>query len=1708
MAGEDKFNNDNPPPPPPITPTQQAPHTLSTIKLPILKKGEDDIWAMKMKHYLGLTDYPIWEVIQKGNGPVQVSTDTNGQIRVLPPKTAEEILDRERERKARTALLMSILKDHLEKFHKMADAKDMWEAIKSRFSGNDESKKMQKYILKQQFESFYVSNSEGLHKGYDRFQSLLSQLKIHGAGISTEDANQKFLRSLLASWSQVSLIMRTKPGVDTLSFDDLYNNLRVFESNIKGSTASSSSTQNVTFVSSESTISTNDVSTAYVVSTSSGHSSQKEGSSLYSDELKRDGFEMASGHDFHEIEEVLQEDREKAVDEPNALVILDGDGTDWTGHAEDEQENFALMAYSNSGSNTEVTSCSKECEESYAKLKKLYDKQREQLGVASIEIQAYTQALKKMSTRDKSGLGYGNQIHEGVLSYEKEVLESVFDSRSSDVEDSPVYDRFAKVEGMHAVPPPMTGNYMPPKSDFGIDESNFTYGPKQSKTSESDAKTSDFDSCETNSSVETLESVPEPVVVEPKVVSQPKVWSDAPIIEEYESDSDDEYVIEPLKEQEKPSFAFVNTVKHVKTPRETVKEQNTCSPSPKANKRDWNGLMSKKLGLGYGFTKKACFVCGSFSHLIRDCDFHEKRMAKQVELNKKKGKGTGQEENRPVWNNVQRLNHQNKFVPKAVLTKTGIFPVNAARQNPSSQAAKTSTARKVNTARLIDDPQKALKNKRIVDSGCSKHMTGNKAYLVEYQDYNGGLVAFGGSKGYISGKGKKWKMCDKKNKVLFTDTECLVLSPDFKLPDENQVLLRVPRQNNMYSFNLENIVPTGGLACLIAKATVDESNKWHRRLGHVNFKNLNKLVKGNLVRGLPSKIFQNDHTCVACQKGKQHKASCKAKLVSSISQPLQLLHMDLFGPTSVRSINHKTYCLVITDDFSRFSWVFFLRTKDETGGILKDFIRQIKNQLNQKVKTIRCDNGTKFKNMDIIEFCGSKGIKREYSNARTPQQNRVAERKNRTLIEATRTMLADSFLPNTFWAEAVSTTCYVLNRVLVTKPQNKTPYELITGKIPIISYIRPFGCHVTILNTIDHLGKFEEKSDEGFLVGYSLNSKAFRVYNLETKRVEENLHINFLENKPNVAGKGPNWLFDLDYLTDSMNYQPITVENKANKTTSPKEANHSAVKSSKTKNGDEKPNGDTDLKTTKEPKDQEDQAFLEELKRLKIQEKEANDAAEAFTKEFAQCTEDLLLQTEAARATSTNTVNTVSIPISIGSPSNVFSTGGPNLNDNDQDDSQIPALEDIYDNPSDGIFTNASYDDEGAVADFTNLETTVNVSPIPTSRIHSIHPTTQILRYLTSAVQTRSKVHKSSGAHAFVSYIQKQRRNNHKDFQHYLFACFLSQIEPKKISQALEDEIRNKARLVSQGYRQEEGIDYDKVFAPVAKIEAIRIFLAFASYMGFIVYQMDVKSAFLYGTIDEEVYMSQPLEPDMLLYLLSCRRVDTEEEPLTRLFSTRRTRMISCWYRFLMSSMRELTFFLGLQVKQKEDGIFINQDKYVAEILKKFDFASVKTANTTIETQKSLTKDEEAANVDVHLYRSMIGSLMYLTASIPDIMFAVYACSRVSSFDLEAYSDSDYAGANLDRKSTTGGCQFLGRRLIDGSARSRQLWLLLLHRQMFHPKTKHIEIRHHFIRDAYEKKLIQVLKIHTDDNVADLLTKAFDVSRFNFLIVNIRMLNL
>ncbi|GJZ58630.1 putative ribonuclease H-like domain-containing protein [Tanacetum coccineum] len=391
--------------------------------------------------------------------------------------------------------------------------------------------------------------------------------------------------------------------------------------------------------------------------------------------------------------------------------------------------------------------------------------------------------------------------------------------------------------------------------------------------------------------------------------------------------------------------------------------------------------------------------------------------------------------------------------------------------------------------------QKEYKEKGVIDSGCLRHMTGNKCYLTEYEDYDGGFVSFGDGKGRISGK-------------------------------------------------------------------------------------------------------------------------------------------------------------VITDDFSRFSWIFFLATKDETSRILKTFITKIENQLDHKVKVIRSDNGTEFKNSVMNQFCEMKGIKREFSVARTPQQNGVAERRNRTLIEAARTMLVDSKLPTTFWAEAVNTACYVLNRVLVIKPHNKTPYELIRGRTPLIDFMKPFGCLVTILNTRDHLGKFDGKADEGFFVRYSVVSKAMRVFNKRTRIVKETLNIRFLENTPNVTGNGPDWLFDVDSLTISMNYVPVVAGKQTNGIAGTRDYIVTGQAEMKTEPEQEFiliPFCTTDPLISQGPKDSVEDS---EEKPTEMDENGASDKDgkddQATRSEFER-----LLQQEkqTVHPNSTNSINTVSTPVSTAGPS-------------------------------------------------------------------------------------------------------------------------------------------------------------------------------------------------------------------------------------------------------------------------------------------------------------------------------------------------------------------------------------------------------------------------------------------------------------------------
>ncbi|GJY80148.1 putative ribonuclease H-like domain-containing protein [Tanacetum coccineum] len=923
----------------------------------------------------------------------------------------------------------------------------------------------------------------------------------------------------------------------------------------------------------------------------------------------------------------------------------------------------------------------------------------------------------------------------------------------------------------------------------------------------------------------------------------------------------------------------------------------------KVNRTNCDEMIERKLGECYSFAEKCLFVAKALIHLIMRLPVQLNTGRVNVNSVRKNvnsvrpNVNTGRANVNSVRKNVNSVRYNvntGGFNVNTVRTKQPV-PINNSNsfspvrpQGNWGTAVKTSAGYNWRNTRpnsnynsgsnfvRTDHPLKNMEDKGIFDSGCSGHMTGNKDHLDDFEECKEGSITFGGSKGYITGKGRI-------------------------------------------------------------------------RVGNLDF--------------------------------------------DSVYFVKELGHFNLFLISQICDKQHKEV---------RFSWVFFLATKDETSGILQNFIRQIENQLNHRVKIIRSDNGTEFKNRDMLEFCGNKGIKQEYSNARTPQQNRVAERMNRTLIEAARTMLADSLLPTTFWAEVVSTACYIFNRVKVSKPQNKTPYELLFVHKPIISYIRPFGCHVTILDTLSVLGKFDGKCDEGFLVGYSLNSKAFRVYNLVTKKVEVNLHVKFLEEKPNVKGVGYRWMFDIDYLTDSMNYIPVSLENQTNPHAGTSEVTNSAgTLQTPNANASEEEDEAEELivvptvaKHTaakvgprKSSTNSKAEEFLTELQNLKTQEKEAyptgisEDTPEilAFRRELDELAQKHLREVPKNKATSTTSVNSGSGPV--------------NTQHADQDDSDMPELT-IFNKPQKGIFDEASYDDEGMVYDFNNLPTEVAVSPIPTLRIHNIDPQSQILGDPKSSVQTRSRVQQHSGAHALE--------------------------EPKKISEALKDDswVEAMQEELLQFRLQEEGIDYDEVFAPVARIEAIRLFLAFASFMGFIVYQMDVKSAFLYGTIDEEVYVSQPpgfVDPD------HPKKVYKVVKALYGLHQAPRA-----WYATLLTFLETYGYRRGtidktLFIKKDKKDIMLVQvyvddiifgstrkswcDEFEAlmkgrfqmssmDMLKKFNLASVKTAITPMETKVALTKDEEAVDVDVHLYRSMIG---YTLITLAHGLKLNRSCAQVNS---------------------------------------------------------------------------------------------------------------
>ncbi|CAN1335388.1 Retrovirus-related Pol polyprotein from transposon TNT 1-94 [Linum perenne] len=1030
-------------------------------------------------------------------------------------------------------------------------------------------------------------------------------------------------------------------------------------------------------------------------------------------------------------------------------------------------------------------------------------------------------------------------------------------------------------------------------------------------------------------------------------------------------------------------------------------------------------------------------------------------------------------------------------------------------------------------------------------------MTGDDRLFSTLELKRGGKVTFGDNKkGRILGQGsiglapnpvfnnvmlvKSLKhnllsisqLCGNQNKVIFEPTCCKII----RISD-NKLLFRGQRQENIYTINLND--SSSFIERCFTDVDTSIQNIWHRKLGHISNSRMLKLSSSNLVRGLPLFSSSNEFFCTSCVRGKQTKTSFKSTSFISTSKPLQLLHIDLFGPTNVSSLGGKNYAFVIVDDYTRFTWVIFLNRKNESSSLFRNFVLMTESSFPFKVSSIRSDHGGEFTSENFSSFCKEKGINHTFSAPRTPQQNGVVERKNRALLDLARTMLLDHDTPKKFWAEAVATACYILNRTLIRKILNKTPYELLKQRSPNISYFHPFGCKCFVLNTKDSLGKFDPRSSEAIFLGYSDHSKAFRVFNKTSFKVEESIHVVFDDKLPSSSTSDEE---QVDFLPSS-------------------EPTDSSAEPSSSQ--------------TEEPSSSQTENIPSSQPHI------SPDSVSAPTTEEASPSQSSLTSSPQA-------------------PPHIQKRHPPSL---------------VIGSPSARLITRSK---------------------------HSLFDQ-QAMISLTEPKNTKEALKDENWIIAMQEELNQFQRSQVWD----LVPCPTNKtiIGTKWVYRNKTNDkgvvIRNKARLVAQGYNQEEGIDYDETFAPVARMEAIRLLCAFASINHFILFQMDVKSAFLNGFIKEEVYVAQPPgfeDPhfpnhvfrlkkalyglkqaprawyDRLTQFLTSDGFSRGQVDTTLFIKRTKTDLLlvqiyvddivfgstnkalcsefcsAMTNSFEMSMMGQLQFFLGLQVFQCRQGIFIHQMKYIKSLLDKFDFNNMKPASTPMATTTKLDTDLSGISVDNTKFRGMIGSLLYLTSSRPDILYSVCLCARFqanpkqshlsavkrifrylkgtsslgiwypssSDSQLFGYSDADFAGSLIDRKSTSGGCHFLGHSLVSwsskkqtsialstaeaeyiaaGSSCTQLLWLRsqledygvslssipllcdntsainMSKNPVQHSRTKHIEIKYHFLRELVQTRIIDIQFVPTSEQLADVFTKPLKEERFNSIIGELGMID-
>nr|GEX11819.1 hypothetical protein [Tanacetum cinerariifolium] len=884
----------------------------------------------------------------------------------------------------------------------------------------------------------------------------------------------------------------------------------------------------------------------------------------------------------------------------------------------------------------------------------------------------------------------------------------------------------------------------------------------------------------------------------------------------------------------------------------------------------------------------------------------------------------------------------------------------------------------------------------------------NKNKEAEVEEHHRNLLLSKNNK-HIS---SAWQFYDSDLEVVFRRDVCSV--KNLKGVD----LLKGDRSTNLYTINLHEMASASPI-CLMACTSSTKSWLWHQRLSHLNFNTINDLARNDLVAGLPKFKYRKEHLCPSYEQGKSKRASHPPKPVPNLRQRLHLLHMDLCEPMRIASINEKRYVLVIVDDYSRYTWVHFLRSKDKAPEVIIKFLKKITVLL------------------------------------------QVVERRNRRLVEAARTMLIFSHAPLFLWAEAIATVCFTQNRSIIHRRFNKTPYELINGRKPDISFLHVFGALCYPKNDREDIGKLGAKCDIGFFIGYSANSYAYRVYNRRTKKITETMNVLFDElsvmafeqrsSKPRLNSMTYGQIssgFDLTYA-------PSTI-------------------------------------TTQQPSEGELDLLFEAMYHDYI-----GGQLSATARTILPGQEPQVRQSSTASTTIADTAPT---------PTNSSSLA-TNISITSQDVNELNS--------------NAMVDGNGFVNPFANSSTSAtassslqNVDPLNMHTFYQPYPhefqwtkdnpLEQVIGEPSRPVLTRNQLRSDGDMCMLDVWVLVSASDN------------ISPLSLKWLFKNKHDEeqivIKNKSRLVVRGYCQEEGIDFEESFAPVARMEAIRIFLAYAGHKLFTVFQMDMKTAFLHGSLKDDVYVCQPegfIDTDhpSHVYKLKKALYGLKQAPrawydeLSKfllqnhffkgiidptlfirrfhddilvvqvyvddiIFGSTHPRYIQLFFnlmksRFEMSMMGEMTFFLGLQVNQSPCGIFINQSKYVLEILNKYRMESCDPVGTPMDIKDKLDLDQNGTSVDATKYRSMIGALMYLTSSRPDIVHATCLCARYqakptekhlkevkrifcylwgivnmglwytkdSDFELTGFSDADYAGCKDTFKSTSGGAQFLGENL-------------------------------------------------------------------------------